>query len=121
MKATSSPTSRTARKPARHSTSWAAAELGVCKKTVLHYIATGQLNCTTLPGGHFRITDADIRECLGLSQSRTHKRVEEPATQPKSKRKPRQRRAPLGVELPTSPLDLSPAALDALRSRYAAA
>ena len=124
MKATTSPTSIRARKATRHSTSWAAAELGVSTKTVRRYIASGELGCTTLPGGHYRISEADIRECFerGLvAKHHPRNRAEQPTHAPKPRRPRRRRRAPLGQELPPSPLDLSPAALDALRAQHAAA
>jgi hypothetical protein len=108
-----------------HDTAWAAAELGVNERTVRRYVVAGQLECLVLPGGRYRFTADHIRQCSERAlEAKRHprKRTNEPkADKPRKQRKSRRRRAPLGLEPPPSPFDLSPDALAAVRERYAAA
>jgi hypothetical protein len=117
----------------RHGTAWAAAELGVNERTVRRYIVGGYLGCDVLPGGHYRITDAHIRECRERaldSKRRYRERTPAPASAPEDAKpardrrparrsRPRLRRPALGQEPPPSHFDLSADALARLRSRYA--
>jgi hypothetical protein len=117
----------------RHGTAWAAAELGVNERTVRRYIVGGYLGCDVLPGGHYRITDAHIRECRerALDSKRRYRErtpapvpASEDAKLPRERRparhqRPRLRRPALGQQPPPSHFDLSADALARLRSRYA--
>lgn len=119
---------KTAHTTLTHSTAWAAAELGVNERTVRRYIVGGHLGCDVLPGGHYRITDAHIRECRqrALDSKRRFRecaptsRDSRPARDLKSVRAPRSRRSPLGQEPPPKHFDLSPDALATLRLQYGA-
>jgi hypothetical protein len=127
---------KTAQRTLTHSTAWAAAELGVNERTVRRYIVDGHLGCDVLPGGHYRITEAHIRECRqrALDSKRRFRecahgfaardfnpaQAHKPARDLKPARRPRLRRPPLGQEPPPQHFDLSPDALASLRLQYAA-
>jgi hypothetical protein len=119
---------KTAHRTLRHSTAWAAAELGVNERTVRRYIVGGQLGCDVLPGGHYRITEAHIHECRerALESKRRFRewapgsasRDPKPSPRPRQRQRQGQRRPPLGQEPPPKHLDLSPHTLASLRSQF---
>ena len=123
---------KTVQRTLTHSTAWAAAELGVNERTVRRYIVGGHLGCDVLPGGHYRVTEAHIRECRQRALD-SKRRFRERAPSPrdstptrdlvpargiKPARRPRSRRPPLGQEPPPQHIDLSPDALARLRLQY---
>ncbi len=104
----------------------AAAELGVCERTLRRYIATERLRHHRLPGGHFRIPAEAIDEFWATNEKASAQAPVPAAAsggdagQPVAARRPAaRRRPPLGREQPHG-YDLSPEHLAELRARVAA-
>jgi len=107
------------------SSSEAAAELGVCKRTLRRYIASDRIRHHRLPGGHYRIPAEAIEEFWAANEKASapgaarvpggNGGAAEPAARHPAARR---RRPPLGREPPRS-YDLSPEHLAELRARVA--
>jgi excisionase family DNA binding protein len=106
------------------SSSEAAAELGVCNRTLRRYIASDRIRYHRLPGGHYRIPAEAIEEFWAANEkarapARAHVPTEgRDAARGAPRRQAARRRPPLGREPPRS-YDLSPEHLAELRARVA--
>jgi excisionase family DNA binding protein len=106
------------------SCSEAAAELGVCERTLRRYIASDAIRHERLPGGHYRIPADAIEEFWAANEkARAPARAHVPSDSRDAAwgapRRPAARRSPpLGREPPRS-YDLSPEHLAELRARVA--
>jgi excisionase family DNA binding protein len=105
------------------SSSEAAAELGVCERTLRRYIASDRIRHHRLPGGHYRIPAEAIEEFWAANEkarspARAHVPTERRDTARGAARRQAARRPPLGREQPRG-YDLSPEHLAELRARVA--
>ena len=100
----------------------AAAELGVCERTLRRYIASDRIRYYRLPGGHYRIPEEAIAEFWAehdrakqarhLARASTARRLGPP-----QRSKANTRRRAIGREEPAD-YDLSPAHLAEIRARF---
>ncbi len=103
----------------------AAAELGVCERTLRRYIASDRIRYHRLPGGHYRIPGEAIAEFWAEHDRRKRARHLARASTIRRPSRPPQRgtvntrRPAIGREEPED-YDLSPAHLAEIRARFAA-
>jgi excisionase family DNA binding protein len=105
------------------SSSEAAAELGVCLRTLRRYIASERIRYHRLPGGHYRIPAEAIDEFWAAqdraANSRRSVREGTRTRQPPERPTASKRRAALGREEPDE-YDISPSRLAEIRALLAA-
>lgn len=102
------------------SSSEAAAELGVCERTLRRYIEAGLIGYHRLPGGHYRIPEDSIAEFWARQDDRRAVRRVAPASTwqaPLPQLVTHRRRTPIGNESEIPDFDLSDEHLAELRSR----
>jgi excisionase family DNA binding protein len=113
---------RSRRRQGALSSSEAAAELGVCERTLRRYIEAGLIGYHRLPGGHYRIPENSIAAFWARQERRpSARRVATPSTrQAPPVLGTRKRRTPIGTESEDADYDLSDKHLAELRSRVQA-